>query len=57
MHRFAVYFAGTLLLWVIWPILGGELVLKAGRQASGWRPGGPLVGIRNGEGNYKNNSG
>jgi hypothetical protein len=29
MHRFAVYFAGTLLLWVIWAILGGELVLKA----------------------------
>ena len=24
MHRFAVYFAGTLLLWVIWAILGGE---------------------------------
>jgi hypothetical protein len=21
MHRFAVYFAGTLLLWVIWPIV------------------------------------
>lgn len=24
MHRFAVYFAGMLLLWVIWAILGGE---------------------------------
>jgi hypothetical protein len=27
-HRFAVYFAATLLLWMIWAILGGELVLK-----------------------------
>lgn len=26
LHRFAVYFMGTLLLWVIWAILGGELV-------------------------------
>ena len=29
MHRFGVYFAGTLLLWVIWVMLGGELVMKA----------------------------
>ena len=29
MHCFTVYFAGTLSLWVIWAILGGELVMKA----------------------------
>jgi hypothetical protein len=28
-HRFTVCFAGTILLWVIWAMLGSELVMKA----------------------------
>lgn len=28
-HRFTVYFIGTLLLWLIWAMLGAELVMKA----------------------------
>ena len=28
-HRFTVYFAGTILLWVMWTMLGTELLMKA----------------------------
>jgi hypothetical protein len=29
MHRFAVYFIATILLWVIWAMLGVELLMEA----------------------------
>jgi hypothetical protein len=28
-HRFTVYFIGTILLWVMWAMLGAELLMKA----------------------------